>query len=179
MHCCRVAVQSGLLCSIQCIISVMQNAVVLLSVHSWYGNRMPFIPRLYLALQGTLPDTPCSLVPLPVASAAHQVQTMQVGFHSNKLVTKVKVEKRINEVINRLNRTKQELYPDLAAERETYDRGVRLTRKSELQVSTEPSAAVAACILLRVVALTASTTRLTPLLCLVCACLPLAACFLV
>ena len=81
-------------------------------------------------------NPPCSLLlELPVASAAHQVPVMQVGFHSNKLVTKVKVEKRINEVINRLNRTKQELYPDLAAERETYDRGVRLTRKSELQVS--------------------------------------------
>lgn len=58
----------------------------------------------------------------------------QVGFHSNKLVTKVKVEKRVNEIINRLNRTRQELYPDLAAERENYDRGIRVARKSELQV---------------------------------------------
>lgn len=60
---------------------------------------------------------------------------MQVGFHSSKLVTKVRVEKRINEVINRLNRTKQELYPNLEAERETYDRGIRMARKSELQVN--------------------------------------------
>lgn len=58
-----------------------------------------------------------------------------MGFHSSKLVIKVRVEKRINEVINRLNRTKQELYPDLAAEQETYDRGIRLARKSELQVT--------------------------------------------
>lgn len=120
-----------------------------------------------------LSNTPCSLaLQLPIASAAYQISVMQVGFHSNKLVTKVKVEKRINEVINRLNRTKQELYPDLAAERETYDRGVRLTRKSELQVSRCPCAVVVACIVLHLVALTVSTTRLTPLLCLVCACLP-------
>ena len=59
---------------------------------------------------------------------------MQVGFHSNKLVRKVKVEKRINDTVNRLNKTKQELYPDLAAERENYDRGVRAVRKAEAQV---------------------------------------------
>lgn len=66
----------------------------------------------------------------------HWYGTLQVGFHSSKLVIKVRVEKRINEVINRLNKTKQELYPDLAAQRESYDRGIRLARKSELQVST-------------------------------------------
>ena len=72
---------------------------------------------------------------------------VQVGFHSNKLVTKVRVEKRINEVINRLNRTKQELYPDLAAERENYDRGVRLSRKTEMQarVSSVLCCAVLCC----------------------------------
>ncbi|DBB14517.1 hypothetical protein WJX82_007992 [Trebouxia sp. C0006] len=57
----------------------------------------------------------------------------QVGFHSNKLVKKVRVEKRINDIINRLNKTKQELYPDLAAERENYDRGIRAVRKAEVQ----------------------------------------------
>lgn len=57
----------------------------------------------------------------------------QVGFHSNKLVKKVRVEKRVNDIVNRLNKTKQELYPDLAAERETYDRGIRATKKAEVQ----------------------------------------------
>ena len=59
---------------------------------------------------------------------------VQVGFHSNKLVKKVKVEKRINDIVNRLNKTKQELFPDLAAERENYDKGVRAVRKAEVQV---------------------------------------------
>lgn len=63
-----------------------------------------------------------------------RIDLIQVGFHSSKLVTKVRVEKRVNDIINRLNRTKQELYPDLAAERENYDRGIRIARKSELQV---------------------------------------------
>ncbi|KAL3148688.1 hypothetical protein ABBQ38_014103 [Trebouxia sp. C0009 RCD-2024] len=57
----------------------------------------------------------------------------QVGFYSNKLVKKVRVEKRVNDIVNRLNKTKQELYPDLAAERETYDRGIRATKKAEVQ----------------------------------------------
>lgn len=59
---------------------------------------------------------------------------LQVGFHSNKLVKKVRVEKRVNDIVNRLNKTKQELYPDLAAERETYDRGIRAAKKAEVQV---------------------------------------------
>ena len=62
------------------------------------------------------------------------LHALQVGFHSNKLVKKVRVEKRINDIVNRLNKTKQELYPDLAAERETYDRGIRAARKAEVQV---------------------------------------------
>lgn len=63
------------------------------------------------------------------------MHALQVGFHSNKLVKKVRVEKRINDIVNRLNKTKQELYPDLAAERENYDRGIRAVRKAEVQVS--------------------------------------------
>ena len=57
-----------------------------------------------------------------------------MGFHSSKLVKKVRVERRINDIVNRLNKTKQELYPDLAAERETYDRGIRAAKKAEVQV---------------------------------------------
>ena len=41
--------------------------------------------------------------------------------------------KKDADVVNRLNKTKKELYPDLAAERQAYDRRVSLARKSELQ----------------------------------------------
>ncbi|KAM6581733.1 hypothetical protein CsatA_005507 [Cannabis sativa] len=39
----------------------------------------------------------------------------QVGFYNSKMVRTVRVEKRINEIVNRLNRTKVERTPDLKA----------------------------------------------------------------
>lgn len=50
--------------------------------------------------------------------------TGQVGFHSPKLVRRTRVEKRDNAIVNRLNKSKTEAFPDLAAEKETYLRGV-------------------------------------------------------
>ncbi len=43
---------------------------------------------------------------------------LQVGFHNQKDVRKVKVEKKNNDIINRLEKTRQERSPDLAAEKE-------------------------------------------------------------
>ncbi|GAA5802724.1 hypothetical protein HPULCUR_008198 [Helicostylum pulchrum] len=45
------------------------------------------------------------------------METGQVTFHNNKKVKRVFVEKRINEVVNRLNKTKVEKFPDLRLER--------------------------------------------------------------
>jgi hypothetical protein len=47
-----------------------------------------------------------------------------VGFKDLKLIKKTKVECRVNAIVNRLNSTKREEYPDLAAEREAYDKEV-------------------------------------------------------
>ena len=44
----------------------------------------------------------------------------QVGFHDPALVLKVKVDRKNNEIINRLEKTRQERHPDLAAEKEVY-----------------------------------------------------------
>jgi hypothetical protein len=41
----------------------------------------------------------------------------QVGFHDNKAVNKYKVERKDNTIINRLEKTRLEREPDLAAER--------------------------------------------------------------
>ncbi|MCO5574096.1 hypothetical protein L7F22_027873 [Adiantum nelumboides] len=57
----------------------------------------------------------------------------QVGFHNSKLVKTVRVEKRINEVVNRLNKTKVERTPDLKAEREAYNAAERAERKAFLR----------------------------------------------
>src|SRR5690606_11962426 len=70
----------------------------------------------------------------------------QVGFHNPKLVRdmviisdnigikvkKYKIEKRKNEIVNRLNKTKQESYPDLKALREARDKEDRLNQKNKI-----------------------------------------------
>eukprot|EP00884_Botryococcus_braunii_P005736 jgi/Botrbrau1/15163/Bobra.0149s0028.1 len=65
----------------------------------------------------------------------------QVGFHEEKAVKKTKVAKRLNEVVNRLNRTKREHDPDLEKERETWDKQVRAARKSEIMAQKKAETA--------------------------------------
>ncbi|KAL1917351.1 uncharacterized protein VTP21DRAFT_5007 [Calcarisporiella thermophila] len=75
----------------------------------------------------------------------------QVSFHNPKLVKRVFIEKRVNEIVNRLNKTKQERYPDLYAERLERDklkrRDARIAlnkqRQEELAVKRERDAAKA------------------------------------
>ena len=55
----------------------------------------------------------------------------QVGFVSDKAVSRFNVSKRCNETVNRLNKTRQERFPDLAAEREAYEAAGRAERKAE------------------------------------------------
>ncbi|KAF4394901.1 hypothetical protein G4B88_002778 [Cannabis sativa] len=57
----------------------------------------------------------------------------QVGFYNSKMVRTVRVEKRINEIVNRLNRTKVERTPDLKAEREAVNAAERAERKLHLR----------------------------------------------
>ncbi|KAJ6697969.1 hypothetical protein OIU79_011512 [Salix purpurea] len=57
----------------------------------------------------------------------------QVGFHNSKMVRTVRVEKRINEIVNRLNKTKVERKPDLKAEREAVNAAERAERKLHLR----------------------------------------------
>ncbi|XP_076033008.1 coiled-coil domain-containing protein 25 isoform X2 [Oratosquilla oratoria] len=48
-------------------------------------------------------------------------------------VYKIRLEKRVNEIVNRLNKTKQEAHPDFRAEREERDRQERNEAKRELK----------------------------------------------
>nr|AFK38434.1 unknown [Lotus japonicus] len=57
----------------------------------------------------------------------------QVGFYNSKMVRTVRVEKRINEIVNRLNKTKVERTPDLKAEREAVNAAERAERKQHLR----------------------------------------------
>ena len=45
----------------------------------------------------------------------------------------VAVEKKVNEIVNRLEKTKAESYPDLAAEKESRDTEERNEKKAQLQ----------------------------------------------
>lgn len=49
----------------------------------------------------------------------------QIGFHKQKAVKTIFVEKRVNETVNRLNKTKKEKFPDLQQEKENRDREER------------------------------------------------------
>ena len=48
-----------------------------------------------------------------------------MGFRDEKAVVRVPNVKRCNETVNRLNKTRQERFPNLAAEREAYEHTVR------------------------------------------------------
>lgn len=51
--------------------------------------------------------------------------TGQVGFKDNKKVKRVYVSQRENAIVNRLNKTKEEKYPDLRLEKEERERELR------------------------------------------------------
>ncbi|KAK2185517.1 hypothetical protein NP493_232g03002 [Ridgeia piscesae] len=61
----------------------------------------------------------------------------QVGFLKQKEVRTIHVEKRINEIVNRLNKTKVEKKPDLREEREERDRKERETQKTIMRAQKE------------------------------------------
>ncbi|RKP15157.1 coiled-coil domain-containing protein 25 [Piptocephalis cylindrospora] len=53
----------------------------------------------------------------------------QVSFHNPKLVKRTYVEKKDRDILLRLNKTKEESYPDLQAQRDERDRQVRLAQR--------------------------------------------------
>ncbi|NWV04188.1 CCD25 protein, partial [Ptilonorhynchus violaceus] len=57
----------------------------------------------------------------------------QIGFHRQKDVKVLTVEKKVNEILNRLEKTRVEKFPDLAAEREARDREERSEKKAQIQ----------------------------------------------
>jgi len=64
--------------------------------------------------------------------------TGQVGFHDNKQVKRVYVQKRENVIVNRLNKTKVEKYPDLRQERQDRDRESRKKDQKVRQDKVSP-----------------------------------------
>lgn len=54
-------------------------------------------------------------------------------FSYTSQVRTIRIEKRINEVVNRLNKTKEEKTVDLRAEREERDRKLRENQKEKMR----------------------------------------------
>ncbi|XP_073307858.1 uncharacterized protein [Primulina huaijiensis] len=98
---------------------VLEDCVQLVKANSIQGNKVNNIDVVYTPWQN-LKKTP-------------SMEVGQVGFHNTKMVRTVRVEKRINEIVNRLNRTKVERTPDLKAEREVVNAAERSERKQQLR----------------------------------------------
>ncbi|KAK5670997.1 hypothetical protein QVD99_002764 [Batrachochytrium dendrobatidis] len=61
------------------------------------------------------------------------METGQVTFHKNNVVKRVHIEKRVNEIVNRLNKTRVETYPELAEEKIQHQRDIRAAGKQTEQ----------------------------------------------
>ena len=70
--------------------------------------------------------------------------TGQVGFHNNKLVKRVYVEKRENAIVNRLNKTKVEKFPDLRQEKA--DREHEERKKERIASQAQVSQSTGSCL---------------------------------
>lgn len=97
--------------------SVIEDCAQLVKANSIQGNKMNNIDVVY-TMWSNLKKT-------------GNMDVGQVGFHKQKEVRTIHVEKRLNEIVNRLNKTKEEKHPDLRAEREERDRLEREDQKAK------------------------------------------------
>lgn len=97
--------------------AVLEDCAQLVKANSIQGNKMNNVNVVY--------------TPFLNLKKTGDMDVGQVGFHKQREVRSIKVEKRINEIVNRLNKTKQERHPDLRAEREQRDREEREELKKE------------------------------------------------
>lgn len=89
---------------------VLEDCVQLVKHNSIEGNKMNNVAVVYTYWKNL--------------KKTGDMDVGQVSFHNARAVKRVTVEKRINEIVNRLNRTKTESFPNFAAE--------KLARKKEL-----------------------------------------------
>lgn len=95
--------------------AVLEDACQLVKANSINGNKMNNIDIVYTMWEN-LKKTP-------------GMEVGQVSFHKDKEVRKMRVEKRVNDIVNRLNKTKREAHPDFRAEREKRDADERADKK--------------------------------------------------
>lgn len=101
---------------------MLEDCAQLVKANSIQGNKLNNIDVVY---------TPWSNL-----RKASSMDVGQIGFHNPKLVRSVRVEKKLNDVVNRLNKTKVERTADLQSEREARDAEDRAERKAYLREKT-------------------------------------------
>ena len=104
--------------------AVIEDAAQLVKANSIQGNKMNDIDVVYTLWENL-----------------HKTESMevgQVGFHKQKEVRKIRVAKRENLVVNRLNKTKEERTSvDFREEREKRDRSEREEKKRAFKASED------------------------------------------
>lgn len=98
---------------------LLEDCAQLVKAHSIQGNKMNNVEVVYTPWSN-LKKTP-------------SMDVGQVGFHNPRMVRVLTVEKRVNEIINRLNKTRVERRPDLKAEKEASNAAEKAERKMQLK----------------------------------------------
>jgi len=95
--------------------SVIEDAAQLVKANSITGNKQNDIDVVY-TMWANLNKT-------------SSMDVGQIGFHKTREVKKIRVEKRDNAIVNRLNKTKEEKPCDFRQEKENKERGEREAKK--------------------------------------------------
>ncbi|KAI8371405.1 uncharacterized protein BYT42DRAFT_580117 [Radiomyces spectabilis] len=110
--------------------AVIEDCAQLVKANSIEGNKRNNITVIYTPWDN-LKKTP-------------GMETGQVTFHNQKKVKRVYVEKRENAIVNRLNKTKQEKYPDLMQEKVQRDKIDRKAARTDEFAEKEEARKLAA-----------------------------------
>nr|CAG4644387.1 EOG090X0G3O [Lepidurus arcticus] len=103
--------------------AVLEDAAQLVKANSIQGNKMNNLEVVY-TMWSNLKKTP-------------SMEVGQISFHKDKEVRKIRVDKRVNEIVNRLNKTKEEKKLDFRLLREERDREEREDKKRILREQKE------------------------------------------
>ncbi|KAI5285116.1 hypothetical protein KEM52_002590 [Ascosphaera acerosa] len=97
--------------------ALLQDCAQLTKANSIEGNKKDNITVIY--------------TPWANLRKTGDMATGQVSFHNAKQVRKVFVAQRENPIVNRLNKTRAERYPDLAAEKEAHLAALRRAERKQ------------------------------------------------
>ncbi|XP_055859294.1 coiled-coil domain-containing protein 25 [Episyrphus balteatus] len=103
--------------------SVLEDAAQLCKANSIQGNKVNNIDVVYTMWENL--------------KKTQGMEPGQVAYYKDNLVRKIRVEKRINEIVNRLNKTKIEEHPDFRAQKEARDAEERENNKRLLRKQKE------------------------------------------